>query len=181
MTPQNAAGDKLAFVLTALRETINMLSTTPALTPSNSSATSTPEEEIKVKRLEGVIEELKAEIGQYHKDNAIRATETQAMFDRFVADHRIVSGDVGDISVDLMIAPARDEEKERLHNIKQQLDEERRKFTEAAVKLGKEKAALEVFPVHQTFLANVFIFSSLGGASPITRRETLLAGGNDVG
>ena len=43
-----------------------------------------------------------------------------------------------------MTAPARDEEKLRLDERFKELEEERRKFTEAAVRLGKEKAALEV-------------------------------------
>jgi hypothetical protein len=49
-----------------------------------------------------------------------------------------------DSSVDLMIQPERDLAAERLERMKAELDEERKKFTDAAVKLGKEKAALEV-------------------------------------
>jgi hypothetical protein len=49
-----------------------------------------------------------------------------------------------DSSVDLMTQPERDLAAERLERMKAELDEERRKFTDAAVKLGKEKAALEV-------------------------------------
>ncbi len=48
------------------------------------------------------------------------------------------------MSVDLITAPARDEEKQRLDARFTELEQERRKFTEAAVRLGKEKAALEV-------------------------------------
>ena len=48
------------------------------------------------------------------------------------------------MSVDLMITPIKDEEKNRIEATKKELDEERRKFTEAAVRLGREKAALEV-------------------------------------
>jgi prefoldin subunit 5 len=43
-----------------------------------------------------------------------------------------------------MTQPERDFAAERLERMKTELDEERRKFTDAAVKLGKEKAALEV-------------------------------------
>ena len=39
---------------------------------------------------------------------------------------------------------ARDEEQHRLDERFKELEEERRKFTDAAVRLGKEKAALEV-------------------------------------
>jgi len=48
------------------------------------------------------------------------------------------------MSVDLMTVPARDEEKERLEARFKELEDERMKFTEAAVRLGREKAALEV-------------------------------------
>ena len=43
-----------------------------------------------------------------------------------------------------MTVPARDEERQRLDERFRELDEERKKFTEAAVRLGREKAALEV-------------------------------------
>jgi hypothetical protein len=48
------------------------------------------------------------------------------------------------VSLDLMITPIKDEEKNRIEATKKELEEERRKFTEAAVRLGREKAALEV-------------------------------------
>lgn len=47
-----------------------------------------------------------------------------------------------------MTVPLRDEERERLDGIKSQLDEERKNFTEAAVRLGKERAGLEVRASH---------------------------------
>lgn len=52
--------------------------------------------------------------------------------------------DPRDVSIDLMIQPERDLAAERLERMKVELDEERKKITGAAVKLGKEKAALEV-------------------------------------
>jgi hypothetical protein len=77
---------------------------------------------------------------------------TQALFDQFAQNHETVTGNVGEMSLELMTAPDKDEEKHRLECIKQQLDEERKKFTEAAVRLGKEKAFLEAcnhtFPTH---------------------------------
>jgi hypothetical protein len=48
------------------------------------------------------------------------------------------------MSMELMTVPAKDEERDRLDSIKKQLDDERRKFTEAAVRLGRERALLEV-------------------------------------
>jgi hypothetical protein len=44
-----------------------------------------------------------------------------------------------------MIVPARDEERQRIDETKKGLEEERKRFTEAAVRLGREKAALEVY------------------------------------
>jgi hypothetical protein len=45
---------------------------------------------------------------------------------------------------DLMIASERDVERDRLDRIKKELEDEREKFTHAAVRLGKEKSAFEV-------------------------------------
>lgn len=78
------------------------------------------------------------------KQAAAQATETQAMFDRFVEGHQITTYDVDEMSVELMTAPLRDEEKERIEVIKRNLDLERQRFTDAAIKLGKERAELEV-------------------------------------
>lgn len=66
------------------------------------------------------------------------------MFDKFADDHRIVTDEIGEMSMELMSAPLRDTEKERLDNIKRELDQERQKFTEAAIKLGRERAEIEV-------------------------------------
>lgn len=66
------------------------------------------------------------------------------MFDKFLEDHRNMANDVGEMSVELMTAPLRDEEKERIETLKKDLDVERQKFTDAAIKLGKERAELEV-------------------------------------
>jgi hypothetical protein len=80
-----------------------------------------------------------------HKQSAAHAAETQALFDGLQGQPVIARArDVGEVSVDLMITPTKDEERDRIEVTKKALDEERRKFTEAAVKLGREKAALEV-------------------------------------
>lgn len=83
---------------------------------------------------------------QAQKQASVYASQTQALFDRFAEaeDERPIHGDVGEMSVDLMTAPARDEERQRLDTRFKELEAERRKFTEAAVRLGKEKATLEV-------------------------------------
>ena len=80
-----------------------------------------------------------------HKQSAAHAAETQALFDGLQEQPAVArAGDVDEVSADLMITPAKDEERDRIEVMKRGLDEERRKFTEAAVKLGREKAALEV-------------------------------------
>lgn len=73
-----------------------------------------------------------------------QATETQAMFDKFTEDHRITSGGIGEMSVELMSVPLQDDAKARLDKMRLELDQERKKFTEATIKLGREKATLEV-------------------------------------
>jgi hypothetical protein len=81
-----------------------------------------------------------------HKQSAAHAAQTQALFDGLQTQTQAETQpkDVGDVSVDLMITPIKDEEKNRIEATKKELEEERRKFTEAAVRLGREKAALEV-------------------------------------
>ncbi|KAK7025119.1 Afadin and alpha-actinin-binding-domain-containing protein, partial [Favolaschia claudopus] len=145
MASQETANDKLGSLLVALREAVIRPLARP-VTPSPSAAVvrnPSPVSDGELVRLQGVIEQLKTEIDRSQKDAVAQAAQTQAVFDQFAGDMRMVESDVGDASVDLMIAPVRDEEKERLERIKAQLELERRNFTEAALKLGQEKAALE--------------------------------------
>ncbi|KAJ7140290.1 Afadin and alpha-actinin-binding-domain-containing protein [Mycena crocata] len=139
MGSQDAANEKLASLLAALREAVARPPTV-TVTPSPSTS-SIPDGELL--RLQGIIEGLKAEIESTQKKSLVHVAETQAMFDQFAEDRRVLEHDVGDASVELMIAPVRDAEKERLDRIKLQLDLERKHFTEATLKLGQEKAALE--------------------------------------
>lgn len=81
---------------------------------------------------------------QAQKQSAAYASQTQAMFDRFAEDERLKGGKSNDASVDLISTPMRDDEKLLLETRCKELEEERKKFTEAAVKLGREKASLEV-------------------------------------
>ncbi|KAF8216749.1 Afadin and alpha-actinin-binding-domain-containing protein [Mycena galopus ATCC 62051] len=140
MAPHDTANDKLTSLLAALREAVTR-PLTSVVTPSPS-ASPVPVPDGELVRLQGVIEELKAEIERSQKESMAQAAQTQAVFDKFTGELR-VNNHVGDASVDLMIAPLRDAEKERLDNIKAQLEQERRNFTEAALKLGQDKAALE--------------------------------------
>ncbi|KAJ7255423.1 Afadin and alpha-actinin-binding-domain-containing protein [Mycena haematopus] len=140
MAPHDAAHERLTSLLAALREAV----TRPlanVVTPSTStSPDSVPDGELI--RLQGVIEGLKAEIERAQKESMAQVAQTQAVFDKFAGDLR-VDNDNGDASIELMIAPVRDAEKERLEKIKMQLELERNNFTDAALKLGQDKAALE--------------------------------------
>jgi hypothetical protein len=67
------------------------------------------------------------------------------VFDKFADDgNRLVNERDFDISMDLMTAPEKDTESERLDALRRALDAEREKFTDATIKLGKERAKLEV-------------------------------------
>lgn len=68
-------------------------------------------------------------------------------------DNKTTGGNAGEVSVELMTVPLQDEEKERLNKIKDDLDIERQRFTEAAIKLGKERAELEVNILDSKFTA----------------------------
>ncbi|KAI0954591.1 hypothetical protein AcW1_006435 [Taiwanofungus camphoratus] len=152
LSPTDAAGDKLASLLSSIRESISRLSKSTA-TSNVASSTShvapngegKSHDQTEVDRLQAVIETLRSELEQAQKQASVYASQTQALFDRFAEaeDERPIHGDVGEMSVDLMTAPARDEERQRLDTRFKELEAERRKFTEAAVRLGKEKATLE--------------------------------------
>jgi hypothetical protein len=59
------------------------------------------------------------------------------MLDKFTVDQQKASK---------MIVPMIDEERETLEAAQRELDEEREKFSQDTVKLGKDRAALEVIP-----------------------------------
>jgi len=81
------------------------------------------------------------------------------MFDKFAKDHweagpkrgrdraqdrKMDVDQDGETSIELISAPAQDEERKRLEEIRAELDKERERFTAAAIAFGKDKAALEV-------------------------------------
>jgi len=159
LSPPNAASEKLASIFADFRTTLETLSQPAA----QSTATPPPAvPTVEIERLQGIITNLKEELGtqvyplvQYQhadfellarsqKQSMAHMTETQAMFDKFAEDHRITTGEIGEMSIELMSAPLKDEERERLDILRKELDLERQRFTDAAIKFGKEKAALEV-------------------------------------
>ena len=162
--PPNAASDKFASIFADFRTTLQTLSE-PAAQSTATPPPAVPTAEIE--RLQGIITNLKEELGtqfvllfnsdpltfqllvRSQKQSMAHMTETQAMFDKFAEDHRIATGEIGEMSIELMSAPMKDEEKEKLDILRKELDLERQKFTDAAIKFGKEKAALEV---HKMFI-----------------------------
>ncbi|RDB15346.1 Afadin- and alpha-actinin-binding protein B [Hypsizygus marmoreus] len=140
--PPGNASDKLSHVLTSLRETLLTLSQSPATAPPTIKPVVLVSNE-EVERLQNIITSLKEELERSRKQTLVQAAETQAMFDKFAEDHRIATGNIGEMSIELMSVPLRDVEKERLDKIKRELEEERQKFTAAAIKLGKERAEIE--------------------------------------
>ncbi|CAL1714045.1 unnamed protein product [Somion occarium] len=149
LSPANTASEKLSSLLSSTKDLIDRLARSHATLMQSTSAQPQPASSNKPKeqsdqkeldRLNAIIDTLRKEL-----KSSTYASQAQALFDRFSQDPRLLHGhdNPADISVDLMIAPRRDEEQDRLDKRNQDLDEERRKFTEAAVRLGKEKAALE--------------------------------------
>ncbi|KAG8836352.1 hypothetical protein FRC17_005638 [Serendipita sp. 399] len=72
-------------------------------------------------------------------------TQGQQLLDQFVSDARFMAGQrqVADLSMDLMGTPDKSTIGLQLEEQRKHLEEERNKFTEAALSLGREKAALE--------------------------------------
>ncbi|KAK0188532.1 Afadin and alpha-actinin-binding-domain-containing protein [Armillaria mellea] len=139
----DVAGDKLASVLLSFHESLRVLAVpaAPVPLPVDNSALGNEERE----RLQTVIDSLKTELELAQQNASNHTTEAQVLFDRFAADQRLATGhDPADISVEFMTVPEQDKHKERLDDIKKQLEEERKQFTEATINLGKERASLEM-------------------------------------
>ncbi|KAI0352101.1 hypothetical protein OH77DRAFT_1460841 [Trametes cingulata] len=151
--PTEAASETFSSMFQSLRETVSRqadktstpgsstrkLQTSPPVSETDTKAKDNAE----IERLQAVIEKLRAELEEAQKQAAASAAQVQELFDRFAEEQSKPANHAADMSVDLMTAPARDEERQRLDARFKELEEERRKFTEAAVRLGREKAALE--------------------------------------
>ncbi|KAE9394655.1 hypothetical protein BT96DRAFT_1047208 [Gymnopus androsaceus JB14] len=154
LSPPDFTTSTLSSALECLRDILKVLSSpTPSTSssPEPQSAVSASE----LERLNQVIVQLKGELQRSQEEAASQTAETQAMLDRVAQDHHLVTGRPStrsenptndsspDITVDLLTVTARDEERERLDTLKKALEEERKKFTEAAIQLGKDRATLE--------------------------------------
>ncbi|KZP17556.1 hypothetical protein FIBSPDRAFT_830338 [Athelia psychrophila] len=157
--PPTAAQDTLASLLSALRDAVarnSPPSPSPSISPSSThsapssgrakSANGDREKEIALARLQEVVDTLRGELEEAQKQSLAHAESAQTLFDKIHAqeqEHAAREREARDASVELMLAPAQDAERELIERTKKGLDEERKKFTEAAVKLGREKAKLE--------------------------------------
>ncbi|KAG5338054.1 hypothetical protein E4T56_gene12389 [Termitomyces sp. T112] len=141
--PPENANAKLNKVLTDLRGTLTILSQKPSAEVAAPLPSGSPLLQGEIGRLQNVIRNLQEQLEQQRQQSVVQAEETRAMFDKFVDDHRAVTDEIGEISVELLTVPLRDAEQERLNEIKKDLDQERRKFTEAAIQLGKERAEIQ--------------------------------------
>ncbi|KAG6879947.1 hypothetical protein C0992_009305 [Termitomyces sp. T32_za158] len=139
--PQENAHNKLNKTLKDLRGTLMTLWQRPIAEVAAPRPASSSESE--VQRLQNVIRSLQEELERQRQQSAAQADETRAMFDKFVEDRRVVTGEIGDMSVDSITTPLRDAERERLDAAKKELDQERQKFTDAAIQLGKERAEIQ--------------------------------------
>ncbi|PCH36393.1 hypothetical protein WOLCODRAFT_140389 [Wolfiporia cocos MD-104 SS10] len=149
MNPAEASGEKLYSLLSSVRETVKRLTEAhrlASLSTSTASAStsqpSKPRDSAELERLQKVIDTLRAELCEAQEQAKMYAKQTQELFDRYAEDERLAQ-QMAEPSVELITIPQRDEERERLDARFKELEEERIKFTEAAVRLGREKAALE--------------------------------------
>ncbi|KAF9530341.1 Afadin and alpha-actinin-binding-domain-containing protein [Crepidotus variabilis] len=144
LAPSSAASDKLDEVVTSFQEVLSSFSKSQTSSVPSPQLPTRPNIALKeVERLEGVITKLKEELAHSQKQKHAQINETQAMFDRFAEEQHIKTGEIGEQSMELMSAPLQDDEKIRLDKLRQELDQERQKFTQAAINFGKEKAAHE--------------------------------------
>ncbi|KAG2042756.1 Afadin and alpha-actinin-binding-domain-containing protein [Suillus americanus] len=141
----NAANDKLSTLFSSAHGVLDDISerlSKRAATPTAPDYTKTSDT-LENKRLQGIIDELHSELDEAKKLHERQVAETQALLMQIASQTSSMERGPRDESVELMTQPERDLAAERLERMKTELDEERRKFTDAAVKLGKEKTALE--------------------------------------
>ncbi|KIK52336.1 hypothetical protein GYMLUDRAFT_88727 [Collybiopsis luxurians FD-317 M1] len=167
LSPPDFTTTTLFSALDQIREFANALS--PSVSPVSASSSPVPvvaaDSPIKsapdnVERLNEIIEELKTKLREYgvvkvfpasidfsvldnsQQEVASQAAETQALVNRF-ADEQKTALRSDDTPADLITASAIDAECERLEIFRQELDEERKKFTEATIQLKKDRAVVE--------------------------------------
>ncbi|KAG2103085.1 Afadin and alpha-actinin-binding-domain-containing protein [Suillus discolor] len=141
----NAANDKLSTLFSSAHSIFDdiseLLSQRAAALPAPDCAKAS--DALENKRLQGIVDELRSELDGAKKLHDRHVVETQALLMQIASQTSSTERHPRDESAELMTQPERDLAAERLERMKIELDEERKKFTDVAVKLGKEKAALE--------------------------------------
>ncbi|KAL0953948.1 hypothetical protein HGRIS_005109 [Hohenbuehelia grisea] len=142
--PPNIAADTLHAILSSLQTSVSKLSRRPPVASCSSANTSnlSTQSQLEVERLNKVIDTLRTQLDEAKRATQAAQAEVQAVFDKFAAD-KARSESESRCSVDPMTAIAQNAEQQRLEELKTQLDVERNKFTEAAVRLGKERVTME--------------------------------------
>ncbi|KZV96762.1 hypothetical protein EXIGLDRAFT_833344 [Exidia glandulosa HHB12029] len=145
---QNAHA-KLLSLSNDLRDALTALgnSVTSGSTPSQTAQAKEKEDarQSEIERLQSVVEQLKAELEKSKTESATFVTQSQALFDRFAADEHFTGAGTAQQESSFQVPGTHDHDELqlRLEEQQQQLDEERRKFTDAAVNLGRQRAELE--------------------------------------
>ncbi|KAG1857327.1 Afadin and alpha-actinin-binding-domain-containing protein [Suillus subalutaceus] len=134
----NAANEKLSTLFSSAHSVLDVISerlSQRAAAPPAPDYTKAPDA-LENKRLQGIVDGLRSELDEAKKLHERQVVETQALLMQ-------IASQTSSTECDSKGRKQRDFAAERLERMKTELDEERTKFTDAAVKLGKEKAALE--------------------------------------
>ncbi|THH26975.1 hypothetical protein EUX98_g7212 [Antrodiella citrinella] len=144
LSPANAARDKVTSLLNSTRELSERLAQSHAISQSSPTSVSAVKQEAsakeqvdraEVEKLQNAVKALRTELSEAQKQSATYAAQAHDLLERFSAEQLIMQGN--------MTKTRTEEEKGLLDQRIQELEEDQRKFSETAVKLGKEKAALE--------------------------------------
>ncbi|KAF9072091.1 Afadin and alpha-actinin-binding-domain-containing protein [Rhodocollybia butyracea] len=144
LSPPDFTTTTLSSTLTRLRDTLKTLSS-PSPSTSSSVPSQTSVNQNELDKLQRIIERLESELLR-SQEVAFQATESRTVSDRFAAaqdDCPSVHHPNGRSEISKDLITARDEERERLDVLRQELEEERRKYTETAIQLGNERVSLE--------------------------------------
>ncbi|KIJ34811.1 hypothetical protein M422DRAFT_262997 [Sphaerobolus stellatus SS14] len=138
--PENAH-IKLRDLLSSLREATSNLQPREMQEPHVKPSIS--EEE--VTKLKAQIESLRTQLEQSKKATAKAGTEAQKVLDRFTKHvaRGPLSSEAAEMSMELIGQPEYDALRDALNKRSKELGEERAKFTQAMIRLGKDKAELE--------------------------------------
>ncbi|KIK35209.1 hypothetical protein CY34DRAFT_812336 [Suillus luteus UH-Slu-Lm8-n1] len=145
LTHPNAANDKVSALFSSVHNVLEGISerlSQRAAAPPAPDCTKVSDA-LENKRLQGIVDQLRSELDAAEKLHERHVAETQALLTQIVSQTSSTGYGQREESIDLMTQPERDLATERLERMKTELEEERRKFTDAAVKLGDEKSALE--------------------------------------